>query len=144
MFALKYKAGAKCNKFVFFFMFSFSLLENIHCATLAMQRSSAIFTKCWSVFEDVENARYIWLSSAKKWWRIWNRLTSRATGWVYREYAHGPAPPPWGKPVCRSTFSDRAPFTMTCWDLFVRYDVIHSRARPLMPKSVDKRLRNMP
>ena len=107
-------------------MFNFKRFRYILCETLCMQCSSNVLAKDWHCSSDVLKDLYSWVSSAKKWNKTENSWINRAMGWAYREYARGPAPPPCGKPLDNSTFSERLPFTTTCCERSERYDDIHA------------------
>ena len=52
---------------------------------------------------------------------------------MYSRNKIGPKTEPWGVPLIRGRFSDKALPTITRWDLFVKNDLIHEKSKPDIP-----------
>ena len=70
----------------------------------------------------------------------WRRHIS-PIGFEKRPYNFGPSTEPFGTPNVRWHFFDIVDPITTRWCLSVKYDLIHSRAQPVMPYANDRRSR---
>ena len=65
--------------------------------------------------------------------KVVSSVKKHVENWSEIRYKIGPSTLPWGTPAFIGLKSDKTLFTLTAWNLSLRYDLKSSRGIPLIP-----------
>ena len=108
---------------------------------ISLRQSSSCFRE--GSVTVVDKDMYTWVSSAYNWWSNWWMWMSELSDLVYRVNSSGPRTEPWGTLYSINTGNDNSPSTETVWKHLLRYDVIHARGIPVIPKCCSNHSRSV-